>query len=228
MSADAALLFVPVGDNAGARRSAWTRASARAGSRPTPGSSAPTRLANRPRGTARKHGLRLGPGLAQGDAGRPRTVLTLGGKPVMAHVPAGEDAASGDRGAREPAAAVAGYEALAAETAELSYAELRKRERPFVLPLDASRSRAGRARAYDAAYKGVTDVADALSVAQAGLLPDALGGAGVASRRTSSRWSARSSASSPSSCSGAANIGGACCRASSSWCSTRSTGSSRG
>jgi phosphatidylglycerophosphate synthase len=66
---------------------------------------------------------------------RPRTVLTLRGKPVMAHVPAGQDP----------------------ETAELSYDELRKRERPFVLPLDPADPEPVERAAYDAAYKGVTD-----------------------------------------------------------------------
>ena len=35
-------------------------------------------------------------------------------------------------------APVDGYEMLAAETAKLSYAELRKRDRPFVMRLDAT------------------------------------------------------------------------------------------
>ena len=90
-------------------------------------------------------------------AGRPRTVLTLGGKPVLAHVPAGEDA--------EPVIAaiaagspVAGYDTLDSETAELSYAELRKRDRPFVLPLDPADPEAVERAAYDASYKGVTDI----------------------------------------------------------------------
>jgi phosphatidylglycerophosphate synthase len=88
---------------------------------------------------------------------RPRTVLTLGGKPVMAHVPAGEDAAATAR-AIESGEPVKGYELLAAETAELSYAELRKRDRPFVLPLDPEGPEPVERAAYDAAYKGVTDV----------------------------------------------------------------------
>ena len=49
------------------------------------------------------------------------------------------------------------YELLPAETAELSYAELRKRERPFVLPLDSENTEKVERAAYDAAYKGVTD-----------------------------------------------------------------------
>jgi phosphatidylglycerophosphate synthase len=87
---------------------------------------------------------------------RPLSVLTLSGKPVMAHVSADEDSeaaaeaiASGER--------ITGYEAIAAETAELSNAKLRKRERPFVLPLDPNDPEPVERAAYDAAYKGVTD-----------------------------------------------------------------------
>ena len=87
---------------------------------------------------------------------RPRTVLTLAGKPVMAQVPAGEDAAA-MAAAIERGDLVDGYEALASETAELNYAELRKRERPFVLPLDPRDPEPVERAAYDAAYKGVTD-----------------------------------------------------------------------
>jgi len=82
-------------------------------------------------------------------AERPGTVLTLGGQPVLAHVPAGSNA-SLDRNE--------GLEQVAAETAELSYAELRKRQRPFVMPLDPDDPQPVERAAYDAAYKGVTDV----------------------------------------------------------------------
>lgn len=88
---------------------------------------------------------------------RPRTVLTLDGKPVMAHVPAGT-AAAPVINALETGATLPGYEALDAATAQLNYAELRKRERPFVLPLDAADPEPVERAAYDAAYKGVTDV----------------------------------------------------------------------
>lgn len=88
---------------------------------------------------------------------RPRTVLTLDGKPVMAHVPEGEDAGP-VAAALERGEAVKGYDVLASETAELSYAELRKRDRPFVLPLDPNDPEPVERAAYDAAYKGVTDV----------------------------------------------------------------------
>src|SRR4051812_15669913 len=67
--------------------------------------------------------------------GRPGSVLMLAGKPVIAHVPADGDAAT-VAAAVENVAPVAGYDVINAETAELSNTTLRKRERPFVLPLD--------------------------------------------------------------------------------------------
>ncbi len=88
---------------------------------------------------------------------RPGTVLTLSGKPVMAHVAAGSDAAAAAR-AIEAGEAPGGYQEMAAETAEYSNAELRKRDRPFVLPLDPDNPEPVERAAYDAAYKGVTDI----------------------------------------------------------------------
>lgn len=88
---------------------------------------------------------------------RARTVLTFSDKPVMAHVPEDEDAGPiADAIAR--GAPIADYDHLAAESAELSYAELRKRERPFVMPLDPADPDPVERAAYDGAYKGVTDV----------------------------------------------------------------------
>lgn len=77
---------------------------------------------------------------------RPGTVLTLGGHPVLAHVPRGRTIDDG------------GLTELKAETAELSYAELRKRDRPFVMLIDPADPITVERAAYDAAYKGVTDV----------------------------------------------------------------------
>ena len=88
---------------------------------------------------------------------QPGTVLTFGGEPVLAHVPAEADAGPAAV-ALEQGQVPDGFEALAAETAELSYAELRKRERPFVLPLDPADPEPVERAAYDAAYKGVTDL----------------------------------------------------------------------
>ena len=88
----------------------------------------------------------------------PGTVLVSGERPVLAHVPAGQDA-------QAAAAAMAssspwdggGLERIDAETAEISYPELRKRDRPFVLPLDPADPTPVERAAYDASYKGVTD-----------------------------------------------------------------------
>src|SRR5690348_14940463 len=88
---------------------------------------------------------------------RPRTILTLGGEPVMVHVPAQADVAAAV-GAVENHRPLDGYDLLPAESAELSYAELRKRERPFAMPLDATDPEPVERASYDAAYKGVTDV----------------------------------------------------------------------
>jgi phosphatidylglycerophosphate synthase len=88
---------------------------------------------------------------------RPRSVLTLAGKPVMAHVPADWDAAKAADAMAEGAVRD-GYDVLDAETAELSYAELRKRDRPFVMPLDPADPEPVERAAYDASYKGVTDL----------------------------------------------------------------------
>jgi len=75
----------------------------------------------------------------------------------MVHVAAEANAAAAAV-ALENHRAVDGYKLLPAETAELSYAELRKRERPFVMRLDPTDPEPVERAAYDAAYKGVTDV----------------------------------------------------------------------
>jgi phosphatidylglycerophosphate synthase len=88
---------------------------------------------------------------------RPRAVLMLGGKPVMAHVPS-DDGVAKIAEALNSGATIDGYEVVDAETAQLSYGELRKRERAFVLPLDPADPEPVERAAYDASYKGVTDV----------------------------------------------------------------------
>jgi len=89
--------------------------------------------------------------------GRPCTMLVRLGKPVMAHVPAGADSQRAID-AVATGKTIEGYELLDADTAALSYSELRKRERPFVLPLVPNDPGPVERAAYDAAYKGVTDV----------------------------------------------------------------------
>ena len=50
-----------------------------------------------------------------------------------------------------------GFDRMAAESAELTYHELRKRDRPFVMALDEASAGKVEKAAYDASYKGVTD-----------------------------------------------------------------------
>lgn len=89
----------------------------------------------------------------------PDAVLLKDGVPVLAHVPAGGEAAAlvaqMERGAAYSGGSL---DAIDADTAELSNAQLRKRERPFVLPLDPADPEPVERAAYDASYKGVTDI----------------------------------------------------------------------
>lgn len=89
-------------------------------------------------------------------AGRPDTVLTLGGKPALAHV---------TREAKANAAAMAagavpdGLTAIAVEAGvDLHNEELRKREQPFLLPLTPATVTTVERASYRGAYKGVTDL----------------------------------------------------------------------
>ena len=97
------------------------------------------------------------PAWLKGMRSRPKTVLTLDDKPVMVHVTTDRDGAEAAT-ALENGQVPDGYESLASETAELSYAELRKRDRPFVLRLDPNDPEPVERAAYDASYKGVTDI----------------------------------------------------------------------
>jgi phosphatidylglycerophosphate synthase len=89
----------------------------------------------------------------------PGHVLMLRDRAVLAHVPAGRDPEA-IAGAMESASPWTGpgFDRIDADTAELSYSELRKRDRPFVLPLDAADPVPVERAAYDASYKGVTDL----------------------------------------------------------------------
>ena len=92
-------------------------------------------------------------------AKRPGTVLVKDGRAVLAHLPTGSDAAPIAAAMRERRALDDdhGLDLLDADRAEVSNPELRKRERPFVLPLIAGEEQAVERAAYDASYKGVTD-----------------------------------------------------------------------
>jgi phosphatidylglycerophosphate synthase len=149
MADDPPLLFVPVGDNRArpfgmeAKERACrlaTNADLECADTPQPGRAA--LLASMAYG--------WDPAWLKEMRNRPRSALTLGGKPVMIHVPAGEDVLAAFD-------IPDGYEQIASETAELTNSALRKRERPFVLPLAPENPEPVERAAYDAAYKGVTD-----------------------------------------------------------------------
>ena len=98
------------------------------------------------------------PAWARAIAQRPATALVKDGRAVLVHLVAGADiesvaAAMRERRPLDPA----DLTILDADRAELSNHELRKRERPFVLPLVAGAEDDVERAAYDASYKGVTD-----------------------------------------------------------------------
>ncbi|WP_309602607.1 CDP-alcohol phosphatidyltransferase family protein [Sphingomonas sp.] len=89
---------------------------------------------------------------------RPGAVLIKGDRAVLGHVPAGMDPAPLLAAMANGSAWTGdGLERLDAATAELTNHELRKRERPFVLRLNAANPEPVERAAYDASYKGVTD-----------------------------------------------------------------------
>jgi phosphatidylglycerophosphate synthase len=95
--------------------------------------------------------------VALGEA--PGQVLSKNGHPILAHVPADGDPAS------VLTAMLAGgryeggtLEQIDADTVDFSYRKLRKRDRPYVLRLDPANPEPVERAAYDASYKGVTDI----------------------------------------------------------------------
>ena len=98
------------------------------------------------------------PAWARAIAQRPGTALVKDGRAVLVHLVAGVDVEQVATAMRERRPLEAkDLTILDADRAELSNHELRKRERPFVLPLVAGNEDAVERAAYDAAYKGVTD-----------------------------------------------------------------------
>ena len=92
-------------------------------------------------------------------AARPGTVLTLAGRPVLAHARTEGEAAGLRAAMREGAPLPEGMQALAHEEgAEIENLTLRKRERPFVMELTSESRRAAERASYYGAYKGVTDL----------------------------------------------------------------------
>ena len=145
------LLFVPLGDNEArsfgmsARERMCrlaTNAGLECGDRPVTGRAA----------VLADLGFAWDPAWLRAIAARPRTALVFEGRPVLTHASPNDDHAALAAGNLPK-----GFETLDAATAELNYAELRKRERPFVLPLDPANPEPVERAAYDAAYKGVTD-----------------------------------------------------------------------
>ena len=98
------------------------------------------------------------PAWARAIAQRPDTALVKDGRAVLVHLSAGADVEAVAAAMRGKWPLDAGdLTILDADRAELSNHELRKRERPFVLPLVAGDEETVERAAYDAAYKGVTD-----------------------------------------------------------------------
>src|SRR4051794_39154335 len=153
MASEAPLLFVPVGSN-GAQAFGMDARERACRLATNAGFECADSVVDGRSAVLASLGYAWDPAWLKAMRGRPGTVLTLAGKPVMAHVTS--DAASAAR-ALENGQPLKGYDVLEAETAKLNYAELRKRERPFVLALDPSDPGPVERAAYDAAYKGVTD-----------------------------------------------------------------------
>jgi len=89
----------------------------------------------------------------------PGQVLTKDGHPVLAHVPASGDPATVLSAMLSGGRYEGGMlEQVDADTAAFSYRKLRKRDRPFVMRLDPANPETVERAAYDASYKGVTDI----------------------------------------------------------------------
>jgi phosphatidylglycerophosphate synthase len=121
---------------------------------------------------------------------KPGSVLMADGAPVLAHVAGSKDAAAVEQAMLGSGGSLEGLEQLDAQTAEVNYDELRKRERPFVLPLTEGTKEQVERAAYDASYKGVTDALTLYlwrkpafyltrGAAQVGLSPNAVTGIGA-------------------------------------------------
>jgi phosphatidylglycerophosphate synthase len=123
-------------------------------------------------------------------ADRPGSILEHEGTPVLAHLPVGRARPAVEQAMLGAGGSLDGLERLDTDTEEVTYAELRKKERPFVLPLRPDTAEEVERAAYDASYKGVTD---ALTLylwrkpafyltrwaAEAGLSPNAVTAAGA-------------------------------------------------
>lgn len=88
---------------------------------------------------------------------RPGTLVVFENQPVLAHVRAGADPRPIEQAMLGRGGSLDGLELIDSQSSELSYDELRKRDRPFVLPLDEHTADRVERAAYDGSYKGVTD-----------------------------------------------------------------------
>lgn len=94
-------------------------------------------------------------------AKRPGEALTLGGVPVIAHCRDAAERAAAEAAMRDgaPLPANSGLTVMAMEDgASILNEQLRKREQPFAMPLNAQTLRAAERASYFGAYKGVTDL----------------------------------------------------------------------
>jgi len=125
-------------------------------------------------------------------AENPGDMLVKNGHPVLVHVPESADATSVLAAMRSATSYGGGdFRTIDADTADFTYRKLRKRDRPFVMRLDPTNPEAVERAAYDASYKGVTDVLTLYLwrkpafyltrwAAQAGLSPNAVTAVGAA------------------------------------------------
>lgn len=92
-------------------------------------------------------------------ASHPGLVLTLGGVPVLAHLPAASPAVVAAMQGQSAIGAAEGLDIQPIETAgAIENKELRKREQPYLMPLTRETVRTVEKASYDGAYKGVTDI----------------------------------------------------------------------
>ena len=121
----------------------------------------------------------------------PGACLTKDGQVVLAHIPADGDPAAIVSAMLSGDPYHGSLERIDADTAELSYSALRKRGRPFVMRLDPADPEPAERAAYDASYKGVTDILTLYLwrrlafhltrwAAQAGMTPNMVTGIGAA------------------------------------------------
>ncbi len=90
-------------------------------------------------------------------ANKSGTVLTKNGHPVLGHVPADGDPATLLAAMLSGEHYEGALEQIDADSADFSYSNLRKRDRPFVMRLEPANSEPVERASYDASYKGVTD-----------------------------------------------------------------------